>query len=118
MGDTRLTAKAPKITPAQRELEALQARTLREQEREQNAEASRVARRRRRMLLGDMGYQQLLNAPPALPVAQTAGTVMAPDLTDPAAVAMQRREEMLARATGFGRGFAQATQAVRLATRI
>jgi hypothetical protein len=112
--------KAPKITPAQRELEQLQIRTLREQEREKNYESARIAATQRRLLLGEMGYSQLLygQPDPNLPTAQAAGTTMAPDLVDPATAAMQKRERLLAQATGFGANFAAATVALRRNQRI
>lgn len=128
-------AKSPRITPAQRELEALQLRTLAEQEREQNLEGARTALTQRRLMLGQLGYNQFLNpqsqnfyraTDPAdlvtqrqnLPAAQAAGTLMAPDLADPATAALERRERMMSRATGFGSTFMEATQALALRRRV
>lgn len=117
-------AKAPKITPAQRELEALQLRTLREQEREQNTEAQRVAMLQRRLMLGTMGYNQFLmpgvNRPAAaaVPAAQAAGTTLAPDLADPAIAALDKRTRLTEMASGYGTQFAAATTALALRRRI
>jgi hypothetical protein len=121
-----LAAKAPKITPAQRELEALQLQALLEQQRNDNTQNAAIALNQRRMLLGQLGYNQFLTPglntvlPPAanLPAAQAAGAPLSPDLADPAIAALQRRQQLTENARGFGVNFAAATQALALRRRI
>ena len=109
----------------------MQLRTLAEQEREQNLEGFRLADTQRRLMLGQIGFNQFMNpnalsvwrpGDPAparnLPPAQTAGGTLAPDLVDPAVAALQRREAMLARASGFGSTFVAATQSLAMRRRV
>ena len=122
-------AKSPKITPAQRELEALQLRTLMEQEREQNVQGAETALLQRRMMLGQLGYNQFLRpgfntvlpvagAATGVPPAQALGTTVTPDLVDPAIAANERRAKLAESASGFGSTFLAATRTLSEKRRI
>ena len=97
-----MAAKGPKITQAQRELEAAQQRALREQERERNIESSRIELFSGRLQHGLIGYKQLLNPGSNVPTAQGAGTTINPSFTDPAIAALEKQAAYTRMAEGFG----------------
>lgn len=97
-------AKAPKITAAQRQLEAMQARELARQERDDNVRAGELFTQQRGMMLGTLGENLLLDPAAARPTAQVRGTIMSPSLTEPATVAAERERDLKQIAGGWAGG--------------
>ena len=110
-------AKAPKITPAQRELEALQLRTLQEQARERNEDGFNQFTLRRRMLLGTLGMNLFAEPGAALPTAQREGGILSPSLTDPATVAAERATRLSNIAGAFNPEAAETMRSLLTITR-
>lgn len=118
-----MSAKAPKKTAAQKELERLQVQQLREQERLGNVDANRAVLEAMAIRSGQRGMA-LFMRPQASgqaggqPTAQLNGTTLDANLTEPATVAAERMDRLNTMAVGFGSNAVNAIRLLKGTTRI